>query len=131
MNQNQKHEKNWLEWIVFALGMALTLLVLGYLGYQAITASQATPILMVSADSAQEQDGQYVMPVRVRNTSAAPAEGVHVQVVLFKDGAEWEKADFTLQFAPPHSRRRGWVSFLKDPSQADRIEARALGYQMP
>ena len=41
----KKLEKNWLEWTVFGVGLALVAATLGYLAYNALTIGDAPPTL--------------------------------------------------------------------------------------
>jgi len=126
-----KIEKNWLEWSVFVISLALVVSVLSYLSYQALFAKSTPPVLVVELGSAQRQNGYYELPVTVHNRGSQTAEAVQIEVRLTKPDDTHEQAGFEIQFMPPRSSRRGVVTFEADPRTAERLSGRALGYQAP
>ena len=42
-------QKNWLEWTVFAVGLALVVSVLAYLVYDAVTLGDAPPMMAIQS----------------------------------------------------------------------------------
>ena len=126
-----KIEKNWLEWCVFVLSLALVGSVLSYLTYQALFAKSTPPLLEVELGPASPHGGHYAVPVSVHNRGYQTAEAVRVQVLLIKPDDTHEQADFELQFLPPRSSRQGMVTFETDPHTAKRMTGRAIGYQQP
>lgn len=126
-------EKNWLEWLVFGVGLALVAATLSYLVYEGATKADGPPDISVQLGEAREGgSGQgFVVPVTVHNRGGQTAEGVTIEVVLEGGGAaEPERAEFSLAFLPRGGRREGWVVFTRDP-RAGRLKARALGYEQP
>jgi len=126
-----KIEKNWLEWCVFAVSLALVIGVLSYLSYHAMFNQSTPPLLEVEFGSAQWQSGHYAVPVTVHNRGSQTAEAVRIEVRLTKPDDTHEQAGFEIQFLPPRSSRQGRVSFETDPQTAKQLVGRAIGYQMP
>ena len=122
--------KNGLEWTVFALGLALVLATLGFLGWDMATHKDRPPELRVTLGEPRAEGGHYSVPVTVENTGDRTAEGVQVEVTLSRDGQE-ETAAFTMAFVPRKSSRDGFVTFDEDPRAAGKLEARAVGYEVP
>ena len=126
-----KVEKNWLEWIVFGVGLLLVVSTLGYLVYDGATAADTPPDIGVSLGEPRPGGAGFLVPVTVVNRGGQTAEGVSVEVVLEGAGAaEPERGEFTLAFLPRGGKREGWVSFRSDP-RAGRLTARARGYEKP
>ncbi|MCA1618959.1 MAG: hypothetical protein LC795_06530 [Acidobacteria bacterium] len=126
-----KVEKNWLEWVVFGVGLLLVVSTLAYLVYDGATSAGTPPEVEVTLGDPVEGGAGFLVPVRVVNRGGQTAEGVTVEVVLEAGGApEPERGEFTLAFLPRGGTREGWVAFRTDP-RAGRLTARALGYEKP
>jgi len=124
-------EKNWLEWLVFGVGLALVTSTLGFLAYDGATAPDTPPEVEVRLGEPLRAGQGFVVPVTLYNRGGQTAEGVTVEVVLEGTGApEPERSEFTVAFLPRRSTREGWVAFDADP-RAGRLKARALGYEKP
>lgn len=124
-------QKNWLEWVVFAIGLILLFSTLGYLIYDAATLNETPPVIEVKLGEIQQSDRQFIIPIAVSNSGNETAENVQIEVVLETGGNEQESAEFTIAFLPRSATREGWVTFHTDPRKAERIKARALGYEKP
>ena len=127
----KKLEKNWVEWAVFALSLVLVAGTLTYLAYDGVTVGSEPPILEVRTGAPFERQGNFIVPVSVTNLGDLTAEGVHIEVALENGGEEVERADFDVAFLPRRATREGWVTFQTDPRAAQKINARALGYEKP
>lgn len=130
-NNGAKDKKNWLEWLVFALSLALVLAILGYLVYQVNTEAPTSPDLYVITSADPTELAPYRYHVTVFNKGGTTAEEVLIEVSLEKGGSPIETADLQLPFAPQESKREAWVSFSKDPSLADTLVARVVSYKKP
>lgn len=124
-------EKNWLEWIVFAVSLVLVVSVLGYLVYDSATLGDTPPNFEFQVGKPQPQLNHFAVPVAVTNQGDETAEGVQVEVVLESGGKEQESAEFEIAFLPRHSTREGWVTFAADPRTVDQIKVRVLGFEKP
>lgn len=125
-----KVNKNWLEWTVFGVGLVLVLGTIGYLLYDAATIGEPLPDLEVGVGRAELHGQDFAVPVKVTNRGQQTAEGVQVEVVLIKDGAEQERGTFEIAFVPRRAEREGWVTFKTDPRGGE-LRARVLGYERP
>lgn len=126
----QTLQKNWLEWIVFAISLVLVASTLGYLVYDAATLGNAPPTIEFKLGKPQPKLDYFLVPVSVANRGDETAEGVLVEVVLENNGKEVETAEFEIAFLPRHSTRKGWVSFTTNPRSAE-MKARLLGFEKP
>lgn len=130
----KKLEKNWLEWAVFGVSLALVAGVLGFLVYDALRLEKAPPDLEVRLGAAVEHGQEFVVPVAVTNRGDQTAEGVQIEVTLEGGagggGGEPERGGFTIAFVPRRATREGWVAFRTDPRGA-RLTPRVLGYEKP
>ena len=127
----KKLEKNWLEWIVFGVGLVLVVSTLAYLAYDAATLGDAPPNIEVRPGAPQEVAQGFIVPVTLVNTGDQTAQGVLIEVLLENGGEEKERAEFTVGFLPRGSTRQGWAAFQTDPRTVERIKARVMGYEKP
>lgn len=124
-------EKNWLEWIVFGVGLALVVSTLSYLVYDGATSADTPPDVEVRLGEPRPGGAGFLVPVTVVNRGGQTAGGVSVEVILEVGGAtEPERGEFTVAFLPRRGTREGWVAFRTDP-RAGRLTARAHGYENP
>jgi uncharacterized protein (TIGR02588 family) len=126
-----KIEKNWVEWVVFGVGLLLVASTLGYLVYDGATSADTPPDVEVRLGEPRPGGAGFLVPVTVFNRGGQTAEGVSVEVLLEGGGSpEPERGEFTVAFLPRGGTREGWVAFRSDP-RAGRLTARALGYEIP
>ena len=126
----KKTKKNWLEWVVFALGLILVSVTLGYLIYAGSTMGHEPPSIEVRLGTPERQQFNFLVPVTVINHGDETAEGVRIEVVIMNSGALGERAELDVAFLPRHATREGWVTFEQDPGAAQ-LKARVLGYKRP
>ncbi len=128
----KKIQKNWLEWVVFAISLVLVIITLGYLVYDGATFSETPPNIELELGKAQAQAAdRFIVPVNAINRGDTTAEGVQIEVTLNSGGKEQENAQFEIAFLPRHSTREGWVTFTTDPRTVEQIKARVLGLEKP
>lgn len=125
-----KIAKHPLEWIVFAVSLAVVAGTVGFLAWDAMQGEDSPAALSVELGRPEPRDGAWAVPVTVRNRGDETAEGVRVEVTLETAGAPPETADFEADFVPRRSKREGWVTFRSDPSRG-RLSGRATGYETP
>jgi uncharacterized protein (TIGR02588 family) len=125
-----KLEKNWLEWICFAVSLLLVSSLLGYLIYAALTNAASPALIELQLSPPEERGGKFVIKVVAENRGNETAEGVYVEVLLKGNGKE-ERGMFVIDRIPRKGQRRGAVTFETDPRLASSVEARTLGYAEP
>ena len=125
-----KLEKNWLEWICFAISLLLVIGLIGYLLYTAVTTGKSPAHIELQLGPPQERGGKFFINVVAENRGEQTAEGVYVEVVLKANGKE-ERGMFVIDRLPRQGKRQGIVTFETDPRLASTVEARALGYAEP
>ena len=125
-----KLEKNWLEWICFAISLLLVSSLLGYLIYAAVTNAESPALIELQLSPPEERGGKFVINVVAQNRGGQTAEGVYVEVLLKGNGQE-ERGMFVIDRLPRQGKREGVVTFETDPRLAGSVEARALGYAEP
>ena len=128
----RKLQKNWVEWVVFAVGLALVLFVFGYLVYDGATMGGDPPSIEVRLGAPEQRAHNFIVPVTITNHGDETAEGIAVEVLLESDdaGREPVRGGLTIAFLPRRAKREGWVTFQRDP-RGTRLTARVLGYEKP
>lgn len=123
-------QKNWLEWTVFVIGLALVCGVFGYLVYDAITLGDAPPTMSIQIGQ-PEQQGQYIaVSVAVTNQGDQPAEDVLVEV-SYEGEQEPQQSQFQIAFLPRSATGEGWASFHASSGVIGQFKARVVGYSKP
>lgn len=129
MSTTRGPRKNWLEWAVFALSIAIIAATVGFLVHGSMTLGDSPPRLEIFLGEARAERGLFLVPVVVENRGARPAAGVRVEVVLTA-GQFSEQGGFDLSYSPGGSVRRGEVAFSRDP-RSGTLKARAPGFEEP
>jgi uncharacterized protein (TIGR02588 family) len=129
MSDRRGLRKNWLEWGVFALSIAVIASTVGFLVHGSLTLEESPPLLEVFLGEARSERGHFLVPVVVRNRGVRPAAGVRVEVVLTA-GPYSEHGGFDLSYSPGGSIRHGEVTFSRDPREGT-LKARAPGFERP
>lgn len=104
------------EWIAAALGLTLTLGLVGYTIWEGVTADPGPPSLSVSVEPATRSRTGYVVPIVVRNASHATAAQVEVRGVLRRPGEAPEERHATFSYVPGRGEARGGLIFEADPA---------------
>ena len=127
----QEKVKPLLEWVAAAIGLLLTLGIIGFIGWQAITGpDEAPPQISVEAGPLTPYGAGYVVEFIARNRSSTTASAVEIEGKLMDGSTEKATSSATLSYVPGHSERRGGLFFSEDPRRY-RLELRPLGYSRP
>jgi uncharacterized protein (TIGR02588 family) len=125
----KKHEKNAVEWSVFAISAVIVALAVGYLAVAAIR-EKTPPDLRITTGSALATRAGHRIEVTVRNAGDTSAEQVRIEVTLRRGEEEVERAELDIIYVPRKSERTGWVTFRNDPRCCS-IATRAMSYDTP
>ncbi len=125
-----KLQKNWLEWVVFAVGLVLVAGTLAYLVYAGATTGSEPPSLEVRLGTPQQRTHNFIVPVTVVNHGDKTAAAIKIEVVMESEGKEQARGELDIPFLPRRATREGWVAFEQDPRTAQ-LKARVLGYEEP
>ena len=115
-----------LEWIAAGLGALVALLILGTIGWQAITGDDdPVPLLSASVESVTPAGAGHVVTVRVTNASSRTAAAVQVEGEI--DG---EVSGATVDYVPGHGEASAGLLVAADPRKSP-LKLRVTGYEHP
>ena len=115
--------KNALEWVVFAIGVAIVLGVTGFLIYELVVGSDRPARLTIELGEQTQRDGVVEIEVTVRNDGDSAAEGATVEVCGGVDTC----AELMFAYLPAHSERTG-VMGLSMPLSGP-LETRTVSFK--
>lgn len=104
------------EWVSGAVGLVMVLAMVGYLGYNAMTAESSVPGVTVDHLSTQRTSGGYVVTFRARNSGPSTAASLLISGRLNDGSRNIETSEVVLDYLPPRGERRGGLIFQNDPS---------------
>ena len=120
-----------LEWIAAAIGLLLTLAVLGTLGWESVKGSHVEPPAIEAGIGAiTPTPAGYVVEVELRNRSSATAAAVEVEGDLTKADGTVVTSTTTVDYVPGDSTRKAGL-FFKDDPRRHRLDVRAVGFAEP
>lgn len=118
------------EWTAAALGLALTLGVIGYTLWEGTIERDGPPRLSVNAEPRIAMASTHVVPIVVRNASHATAAQVEVRGVLNVAGAPPEERHASFNYVPGRGEARGGLIFQGDPALG-RLDLSVEGFPKP
>ena len=120
-----------LEWIFGGIGLVLTLSMIGFIGWQAMTQREEAPLhIELRVEQVSEVGGTYAAEIVANNHSRRTAKGVEVEGTLRSGSSEPEVSSVTFDYIPGCSSVRGGLRFSSDPTAGD-LQLRALGHARP
>ncbi len=120
-----------LEWISAAIGLVLTLAMLGFIAWQAWKRTgEEPPAIKVHVQQILSAGDGYVVEFAAVNLSPATAAAVQIEGELVEGERAVATSQVTLDYVPGNSERRGGLFFRENP-EAYGLEICALGYAKP
>lgn len=120
-----------LEWIAAAIGLLLTLAMLGFIGWQAWRSTgEEFPAIKLQVQRIVPATDGWIVEIVALNLSAATAAAVQIEGELTDGEHLVATSQATLDYIPGNSEQRGGLFFREDP-RAHVLKVRALGYAKP
>lgn len=116
------------EYAAGAVGGLLVLLLVAFLGYQAVAVRQTGVELSVEVTRIEAGGTGYEVHLRVHNTGGTTAEAVHLSGEVSRDGRQVARGSATISYVPPDSRRTAVLVFSADPREGD-LAVGVAGYE--
>jgi uncharacterized protein (TIGR02588 family) len=123
-------KKNWLEWMIFALSLALICATVGILVYESRSLSNESPSPQIELGPSEWHQSYFAVPVRVRNAGDQTAQNLQIEIDLVLPNGDKETGKVNLDYLPRRATRNAWVTFRHDPGQG-KLQPRVLGYELP
>ena len=122
-DDGERQDKNAIEWAVSGIGLAIVLLVVGFLVYQVVAGSDEPAELVITLESPETRQGTVMVPLTVENVGDRVAEAAVVEVCAGPESC----AQVTFRYVPQGSKRNGTVG-LAGPLAAP-LETRVVSYR--
>lgn len=120
-----------LEYVAGAIGLALTLGLIGFIGHEALVRPEEEfPHVTVRQTEIRAQGNAFQVGFEAQNKTSATAAGVQVEAVLNVPGAAPMVSSVTIDYVPGKSTRAGGIFLPVDPASGT-LRLRALGYSRP
>ncbi|PWG02048.1 hypothetical protein [Sphingosinicella humi] len=120
-----------LEWIAAAIGLVLTLAILGAMAWEAwVGSGDRLPAIEARIERIVPAGTGYVAEIVLDNRSPSTAAAVEVEGELTKSDGTTATSTATIDYVPGASVRRAGLVFTDDPRRG-RLEIRVLGYSEP
>ncbi len=119
-----------LEWIVAAAGLVLVVGTIGFMLYQAFTATDTPPGFKTNVERIDQTDSGFVVVFKVINEGEQTAAGVEIEGELRRGAESVETSSVTIDYAPSKSELKGGLFFKNNPREFQ-LEIRAKGYSEP
>ncbi len=130
-HRKQRSQPPLLEWISAAVGLLLTLTVLGALAWEGLMGPNgAPPAVEATVSRITPVQAGYVVEVELHNRSSATAAAVEIEGELTKSDGTATTSTATVDYVPGESTRNAGL-FFKDDPRRHRLEVRALGFAEP
>ncbi len=119
-----------IEWVSSGVGPAVTLVMLGFLGYKTVVGNDSPPQIAIRVDHIFNVSGGYLVDIAVVNRGHSTASQLKVEGELKAGTDTIETSDATFDYVPARSEREGGLFFTRDP-RSHELSLRATGYVKP
>lgn len=120
-----------MEWIFGGIGLVLTLSLIGFIGWQAVTQpARQPPLIELRVEKVSPIGHGYVAQIAAHNRSPHTAKGVEIEGTLASGSAETETSTVTFDYIPGGSTVKGGLHFTSDPATGE-LRLRTLGHARP
>jgi uncharacterized protein (TIGR02588 family) len=120
-----------IEWVAAAVGLLLTLGILGAMAWDAwVGGSGQVPSIEARVEQVIATPAGYVVKIILDNRSPATAAGVEVAGTVTKTDGTMSMSSATIDYVPGGSTRMAGL-FFADKPEPGQLEVRVLGYAEP
>lgn len=128
---NRDGEKyNIAEKIGFAIGLLVSVALVGYLVFQISQKKKIPPQLQVSSSYKAALE-PYTFQIRVENKGEETAKSVNLRFSLYQNGQSVETASMSIDYVPVKSSEIGWVVFYRERKQGDSLVVSSITFLKP
>ncbi len=122
--------RNWLEWAILSISIALVVGLVGYLLVSGLTNGGPAVIRLEAAEgeAADGPDGGWLVPLTVRNDGGKAAVSIVVEGTASVAGME-ESSELTIDILAAASQVDVVLGFSGRPE--GKVQVRVVGYETP
>lgn len=129
-SHSEADEPHWVEWATGIISAALVLLMIGWVGWEAVNADDRPPEFEVTVTGRAPVQGGYRVTFDITNKAERTASAVVVRGEILDQGKAIEDAEVTFDYVPAQSKASGAIFLSRDPGNGE-LRVRALGYTAP
>lgn len=118
------------EWVAAGIGLVLLAGSLVFLLVDGWTGGNGAPEPVVRMGRIEQQEGRYLVQVRVFNQGAAAAAALRVEGELRRGSEVLERSELEFDHVPGKSAREGGMFFQRDPRALELVLS-ARSYHKP
>lgn len=127
---SEKEDPHWIEWAAGVFSALLVFMIIGWIGFQAVTEEDQSPTFRTTIAGQEPVDGGYRVKFEIENLSTRTAAAVVVRGEVWDGDDLVEEAEATLDYVPAQSKSSGAFIFSSDPSEKA-LRIRGTGYSNP
>jgi len=119
-----------IEWAAGALGLVITLALIGFVGWQAFQDNGEPPRVEVRVTNIIANGDTYLVQIAAANVSSQTVAGLVVDGTLTPRTGRMERSSVTFDYVPANSEVEGGLFFASDPATGE-LRVRPKGYRQP
>ncbi len=129
--KNVETEKpHWIEWVAGAVSVLLVLVVIGWIGKDALADRDTAPDLVGRVLRVEQKSQGFQVDFEIRNNASFTASQVKVRGEISGMATPTASAETILDYVPGQSNARGGLIFASDPA-GRKITIRATAFNEP
>ena len=121
---------HWIEWVTGAVSAVVVLLVIIWIGKDALMDRDASPNLDASLVQVEARSDGFQVLFEVRNSSSRTASQVTVRGEVLENSKPLETAETVIDYVPGKSKAKAGLIFQNDP-EGKTISIRAISFTDP
>lgn len=126
----ETNKPHWIEWVTGALSAAVVLVVIVWIGKDALMDRDISPDLEGGALQVEARSQGFQVLFEIRNRSSQTASQVAVRGEVLEKSKPVETAETVVDYVPGHSKAKGGIVFQNDP-HGKTISIRAISFNEP
>ncbi|MGE7368745.1 TIGR02588 family protein [Neorhizobium sp. NPDC001467] len=128
--QTETNDPHWIEWTTGTVSCILVGSMIGWIAWQAITATEEPPLLSATVTRIEKERDLFRVEFELGNASPTTAAAVTVMGEIGEAAQTVESAEVTFDYVPAQSKARGAMLFRTDPAGRD-LRIKPAGYTEP
>lgn len=127
---SEKEVPHWVEWAVGIVSAILIALIIGWVGFDALTEKDQSPAFKTVITRQEPIEGGFRVEFDIENSSNRTAAAVVVRGEVRDGDRVIEAAEATIDYVPRQSKASGAIIFFSNPDQRQ-VRIRSVAYSDP